>query len=365
MDDEELTGYWLPNGRRLKVRELEECRKCTRTKNTDIWLKRGEHSLQWLHRALELPIGFDLKGMIRRVEIEGSQFFYNEPRVIKKSGGGMRIIITPKPELMLVQKRINRLLQRTFKRPPNVFGYRGGSCLQVAERHVNWPSTLKFDMKDAFFQISWGKVYGVLLRDSHSKRQAGFGRIVARWIAKLCTYSPPHKLVQEQLEGIIFSFLPQGAPTSSICFDLACRPLDDKLGRVAKRVGGIVSRYADNYYFSMPTSRISPKLRRLIICDAHKCFDFPVHKIQQVDKGQLCRMLGYNLLHGRITNTRDFNRMLRGALHVLKTKLERCLEWREDYARVRGYMGFSINTPPNLLETYKYCKRLVQQREPF
>ncbi len=366
MESEEMSGYFLSDGQELTIEEVREARERKKIEQADHWLTRGESSLEWLHSTLGLPKDFDLKGMIRKVEIEGSAIFYNEPRIIQKSGGGCRIIISPKPELMLLQKRINRLLKKTFKRPSNIFGYRGGSCLEVAERHAAWPSTLKFDVKDAFFQISWAELQRELKKSSRwKKKQVGFSGIVARWLAKLCTYSPPHKLVLKKFD--VQSFLPQGAPTSAICFDLACRSLDEKLGRIAERVSGIVSRFADNYYFSMKTSRISRKLEHMIICDAqHKRYgDFRVHKIRQASQGQLCRMLGYNIMDSKITNTRDFNRTLRGALHVLKTKLERGLPYEKDYARVRGYMGFSINISPRLQQTYKYCqKMIVQQRKP-
>ena len=38
--------------------------------------------------------------------------------------------------------------------------------------------------------------------------------------------------------------------------------------KLAERMRGIVSRFADNYFFSMPTPKFSLKLQRMIACEA-------------------------------------------------------------------------------------------------
>jgi hypothetical protein len=347
----EMSGRFLASGRELTVDELQEYYHRHRIQGVERRLESCKMSFFWLGHALGLQTSFDLGGMLRRIGAEGSAFLYNEPRLIEKSEGGTRTIITPNSELMLVQKRINRLLLRTFKRHPNTFGYTGGSCYDVASRHVNYPSTLKFDVQDAFTQISFADLKCAIT--GNRLQGSGFSRSIAHWVAQLCIYNPPPPADRDGRHRMR-SFLPQGAPTSPLCFHLACKPLDEKLTRVAERVGGIVSRYADNYYFSMPNSRFPTKLERMIVCDAQKR-GFPIHKVRRVNQGELCRILGYNLSGGRITNTRDFNRNLRGALYVLRTRLERGLEWHDAYARVRGFMGVSVNLPEGLRETYEYC----------
>lgn len=356
---EEMSGRFLRSGRELTLREYEDRKRLAREWSASDRVAKCQRSFFWLGRALRLPNEFDLSSMIKEADSEGSISFYGTPRVIEKTSGGERIIISPGPDLMLVQDRVNRLLQRTFPRPAHSFGYRGGTCLEVAKRHAGYPSTLKFDVRDAFFQVSWTKLWAVLRRQPFQPELRGFSGSIARWIARLCTYSPPPEEVLQRFP-YMRSFLPQGAPTSPICFDLACAPLDAKLLRLAERVGGIVSRYADNYYFSMPKREISAKLERIVVCEAEKR-GFPVHKVRRVSEGELCRILGYNLVNGRITNTRDFNRSLRGALHVLKTRLERGLEYEEAYARVRGFMGVAVNIPRQLQETLEHCEALREE----
>ncbi len=351
----EMSGRFLASGRELTVEEYEELLISGKKRRVEGRIEQQKMSFFWLGHALGLPTSFNLSGMLRQIGMEGSAFLYNEPQVIEKSEGGTRIIISPKAELMFVQKRINRLLLHTFKSRANTFGYMGGTCYDVASRHANYVSTLKFDVKDAFFQISFDELKTALT--GFRPHRPGFSRSIAHWITQLCVYSPPPDIVLKRFRWMR-SFLPQGAPTSPICFHLACEPLDGKLIRVAERVGGIVSRYADNYYFSMRTSRFSEKLERMIVCDAQKR-GFPIHKVRTVKQGELCRILGYNLNDGRITNTRDFNRNLRGALHVLRTKLDRGLEWQDAYARVRGFMGVSVNLPDGLRQTYEYCESRI------
>lgn len=313
-------------------------------------------SFLWFGHALGLPKSFDLGSMLRQVGFEGSAAFYNEPRLMDKPEGGTRTILVPKPELMFVQRRINRLLLRTFKRHPNTFGYTGGNRYEVATRHAAYRSTFKFDIRDAFSQIGFDDVKQSLIGDRYFNR-AGFSATIAHWIAQLCVFDRREITVGELREKP-HSFLPQGAPSSPICFHVACGALDAKLTRVAERVGGIVSRFADNYYFSTNTSRFPRKLEGMLVCDTINK-GFPVHKVRRVHEGELCRILGYNVLNGRITNTRDFHRRLRGALYVLRTRIDRGLEWEEAYVRVRGFMGVAVNLPDNLQQTYEYCESRI------
>ncbi len=355
---DEMSPYFLASGKQLTWDEYRAHKFEKRVQQEERRLAKCQKSLFWLGYALKLPRSFDLKGMILKTCVEGASSFYHAPQVIAKEDGSPRIIISPKPDLMRVQRGINRLLLRTFTRHPNTFGYMGGSCREVAERHVNWESTLKFDVRDAFFKITAPKLRAAILRHHVGNTRVGFSAPVAYWISRLCTYWPAPEYIKREF-GCDTSFLPQGAPTSPACFHLACRGVDRKLDRIAARVGGIVSRYADNYYFSVHKPRFPHGLEKILICETeHR--GFPIHKIRRVNEGELCKILGYNLQGGRITNTRGYRRKLRGALHVLKTKLERGLEYDEAYARVRGLMGFTVNLPQELQAAYDHCESLVE-----
>lgn len=358
-DQEEKEERWfLANGHELTPEELKEHRHRGRIRRSERRLKYCQKSFFWLSHRLRLPHNFDLSGMIRRVDLEGSAFLYHEPRIVKESDGKERIIVVPKSELMLVQSRIDRLARVTFERHPISFGCVGGSCHDVAARHAQYASTFKFDIKDAFFQVSWTDVRETVQSYRWSKTP-GFSGSVAYWVAKLSTYHPVPDEIR-RLAWCRHSFLPQGSPSSPVLFNLVCRSLDEKLDKIAKRVGGIVSRYVDNYFFSMPTSRVSVKLMRMIINDVWKRGFIP-HKIQRIDEGEIYRILGYNSVNGNVCNTRDFKRNFRGALYVLRTRLERGLEWQEAYNRVQGFMSYGVNVPEDLQRIFLECQKMIQQ----
>lgn len=370
---EEMSGRWLSSGRQLTIREYNEYLKQNRTEKSNRRFECCRKSFMWLKCKLGLQENFDLEGMLREMDINGSAQFYNPLRIIQKPEGGVRIIISPKLDLMLVQERVHRLLKRTFPRPPHAFGYRGGSCIELVRRHQDYKSTFKFDIRDAFFQVGYARVYSAIrgrqlyrFTDEKgfewlSKFSPGFSKSVTHWIARICTYSPRPDQVAKLVPHRARSFLAQGAPTSPICFDLACAPLDKKLQKIALRVSGIVSRYADNYYFSVSTPEISQKLEAMIVCSTQRRYGFPIHKLRNVSEGELCRILGYNIDNNEVSNTRDFLRKLRGALYVLQTRIDRGLDWQDAYFRVNGLMGWAVNLPQKLQEVYEYCMNKISQ----
>ncbi len=352
--------YWSLVARGIRPREtylqLPDYYRDQRVKREVRRLEDNQKSFFWLAHALGLSRDFDFKSLLLNICIDGSASYYHPPRVIQKTEGGKRVIITPKADLRMVQRRIHQLLMRTFPRDPNTFGFMGGSCQEVAKRHAPYASTLKFDARDAFFQVSWPMVRSSVRSFPIEKgqRSPGFFKCVAYWIAKLCTYNVKDSRPEFQHHT---SFLAQGAPTSPICFHLAYRRLDAKLARIAERVGGIYSRYADNYYFSVPTPEISDKLMRIITCDARK--HIPIHKLRRVNQNELCRILGYNVQDGHLSNSKDYRRKLRGALYVLRTRIERGLPYDEAHHRVEGLMQFTINLPPDLQKAYDHCRQLI------
>jgi hypothetical protein len=303
--------------------------------------------LMWLGHALWLPTSFDLSGLITRIKEEGSDWCYRPPIW---ATDGSRVILEPIPELKRIQRRVNRLLERQFRTPKDVFGFSGGSCLDVAQRHRQGGSTMCFDLRHAFFTVSRDMVYKALQSE---KKQYGFSKTVAEMISLLCTYSPATLDLKAKF-WCGNTFLPQGAPSSPRLFDISLHRLDRKLRRLATRVNGRVSRFADNYYFSVPADEFSPRLQKAIICEVH-IKGFYAHKVRVANRGEMCRILGYNVADTAITTTRDFRRKLRGQLYMLESLIDRCDAYEDALCRVNGMMAWAQNLPQPLLDAHARC----------
>lgn len=315
-----------------------------------------QKSIIWLGFALGLHPSFNLSGLINDIRIRGSAPYYHNP---VWRDGGSRVTFEPIPILKLIQTRINRLLERQFPRPTAVFGFSGGSCLDVAKRHWQKGSTLRFDIRHAFFSLGQETLFWKLC----GGRKCGFSKSVADIICRLCTYHPaPNNLMVKF--GCGKSFLPQGAPSSPRLFDLGMKVLDRRLTRIAERFGGVYSRYADNIYFSTTTDEFNPKLRRIILCEARRK-GFRTHKIWVSNRKEMCRILGYNVADPAITTTRDFRRKLRGALYVLEALIDRGEDHYSQLSRVNGMMAWGINLPDELMEAHERCLEKLANLDTF
>ena len=188
---------------------------------------------------------------------------------------------------------------------------------------------------------------------------------VAHFLADLCTYRGPDFGEREAR-----SFLPQGAPTSPKLFDLCCGRLDQRLGTKAAHLGGVYARYADNVYFGLPLETFPPRLRTAILREVESAglgFEgqFRVHQVRVAEHGNLIRVLGLNLVAGRVNNTRGFKRNLRGVLHHLRHVTEHGLPHDEALQKVQGLMAFAVKEtlPKGLRLECQSCLAIAQERE--
>lgn len=150
---------------------------------------------------------------------------------ISKKSGSTREIEAPGETLRIFQRVIARLLQDIFVPRTVAHGFvRSRSILSNASVHAGRALVLNIDLKDFFHSIHFGRVRGIF-----SSRPYRFPIPLATTLAQLCCYRRR---------------LPQGAPTSPVLSNLACRGLDQQLTDLARMTGSRYSRYADDITFS-------------------------------------------------------------------------------------------------------------------
>jgi retron-type reverse transcriptase len=150
---------------------------------------------------------------------------------ISKRRGGKRTIKAPKEELKAIQRRLGDFLQDKveFRQPAHGF-VRERSIATNAALHVHHRAVFNLDLKDFFPTINFGRVRGLFMADPFKASPA-----VATILAQICCH-----------EGS----LPQGAPTSPVISNMICSRLDAQLQRLAKNLGCVYTRYADDLTFS-------------------------------------------------------------------------------------------------------------------
>lgn len=166
--------------------------------------------------------------------------------VIKKRNGTSRLINEPRQKLKDLQAvLLAYLYEHAASMKPCVHGFTPGrSIVTNANAHCS-PKTrflLNIDIEDFFPSITFYRVRGIL-----QSKPFAFSYSVATVLAQLCTFN---------------EVLPQGAPTSPLLANLACRSLDGELMSLARRHRATYSRYADaddiTFSFSVTRSESLP-----------------------------------------------------------------------------------------------------------
>lgn len=159
---------------------------------------------------------------------------------IAKATGGTRRIAAPRKPLRKIQRKI--LDEILAKVPVHAAAHGflpGRSTVTNARPHLRAAIVLKTDLVDFFPSIHYRRVIGLF-------EELGYSTAVAEMLAGVCTYRP--KLADGRM--VWPGLLPQGAPSSPAITNLVCRRLDARLTALARKMGGIYTRYADDLTFS-------------------------------------------------------------------------------------------------------------------
>jgi hypothetical protein len=208
------------------------------------WLELSSNELAWLADC-----------RLREATVTEKRLRHYHYRWMKKRTGGARLIESPKPRLMAIQRRILHEILDSIPPHNAAHGYcRGRSVKTFTAPHVQQRVVLKIDLQDFFPSIHAARVRAVF-------QTAGYPEAVARLLAGLCTNAAP---ADAGLEGSMMQeprcdrsmalygrpHLPQGAPSSPALANLCAYRLDCRLDGLARAVGACYTRYADDLVFS-------------------------------------------------------------------------------------------------------------------
>ncbi|ASP29872.1 hypothetical protein CHH26_06240 [Qipengyuania flava] len=148
---------------------------------------------------------------------------------IPKRSGGERVISSPNPALLHVQKWILRqILDNAEVSDFAHGGIEGRSIVTNAREHLGAEALLKLDIADFYGSVGFG--FGI-----STFQRFGYPRNVALSLTQFC------------FDG---GSLPQGAATSASLANLSCRLLDRRCHGLAKKYNLTYSRYFDDISFS-------------------------------------------------------------------------------------------------------------------
>lgn len=184
-----------------------------------------------------VPIIFEIEHLSKLLGIElslvsrmaGANSYFYRRFYLKKRTGGIRLIETPYPKLLYVQKWIKKHILDGLTVSCNAFAYvKGTTHIDNAKQHIGAKELLKIDLVDFFGHIQFNSIKNIF-------KNCGYSECVSSQLARLCT---------------VWERLPQGAPTSPSISNVIFLGLDELLNDFSKAHDLVYTRYADDLCFS-------------------------------------------------------------------------------------------------------------------
>jgi RNA-directed DNA polymerase len=166
---------------------------------------------------------------------------------IPKRSGGVRTITSPKRGLKAAQRWALRNVAEKLPVHGAAHGFMSArSIVTNAQAHAGADVIVKVDVKDFFPTVTWRRVKGLF-------RKAGLAESVSTLLAMMCTEAP-RDVVEFRGRTLFVATgpraLPQGAPTSPAITNAICLRMDRRLSGLARALGFVYTRYADDLTFS-------------------------------------------------------------------------------------------------------------------
>jgi retron-type reverse transcriptase len=252
---------------------------------------------------------------------------------IPKRDGSTRDICAPRGQLRWVQQQILRKI--LDKVPPHRAAHGfipGRSTVTNAEPHRGARVILKFDLTDFFPTIHYYRVLGLFASLGYYVEDARFhredaARQVAPTLARLCCYTPDPRAWASAV-------LPQGAPSSPALSNLVCRRLDARLEGLARRNGGVYTRYADDLTFSFKQEDVNlGRFRWWVDQVCHQEGFFVNQKKFRVIRSSQRQLVTGIVVNDELRVPREERRRFRAILHNCQRQ-----GWE---SQARGRLGFA------------------------
>jgi hypothetical protein len=237
------------------------------------------------------------------VELDRLRALRPEYRIfsIPKRSGGLRRIAAPLEPLKATQRVILRRVLRRLAAHPAALGFeRGQSIVTNALRHEGKAIVVRMDLKDFFASTKSEKVRDFFLR-------IGWGKEPSEILTALTTH-----------EGC----LPQGAPTSPRLANLVNHRLDARLHGLARKLGAVYTRYADDLTFSFEEddpSRTHALLRAVPRIVRSEGYDVHLRRKLHIRRRHDRQVVTGLVVNRRVNLPRPTRRWLRAVAHRQRT----------------------------------------------
>ena len=264
---------------------------------------------------------------------------------LPKKTGGERLISAPMPRLKRAQYWVLDNILAKVPAHDAAHGFLAGrSIVSNAAPHAGHDVVINLDVKDFFPSIAFGRIKGVF-------RHLGYGEAMATLLALLCS---ENRAQAWQVDGEkLFvggkareRVLPQGAPTSPMLTNLLCRRLDRRLLGLARQLGFVYTRYADDLTFSASGEAARDNVGRLLgrVRWILRDEGFTPHP----DKERVMRKGRRQEVTGLVVNadtpgvSRETRRRLRAALHrATQASAGKPAHWQGQAAQPSQLLGLA------------------------
>lgn len=265
---------------------------------------------------------------------------------VSKRSGGKRLLSEPQPMLRQVQRwLVDNVLNKVKPHPASHAFAPSSSVIGCARIHCGAKWLVKLDVSDFFESISEVRVY-------HVFASLGYPNLVSFELSRLCTCTFPVHWQDSRYQSDTWhrsysygipsyndfrvGHLPQGAPSSPMLANLACRDLDAEIEEVCLALGWTYTRYADDICLSSlegDRGKIGLLYHQITHLLQRHCLRINPEKFVVSPPGARKIVLGL-LVDG------DRPRLLKEYRSALEAHLYYALKFGlEDHAKKRGFMS--------------------------